>query len=333
MRHAIVGILFAAALWTSLPGMTRLAIDAVSFFPLSPEERLERVFGSYYTSILRIRSQLRPEEPVALSTRLVERDINGVIFANYYLYPRPTRLYASLDGYRTTVLSDPSQPKKLVRMDLGRTPEARLMTYLDVRHEEVSETRVVRDPKPGTAAFRECIVPIALAIDGQPGNAWLTEGVIVSDEDASVTLTFFPGGDAKTFVLRARQPLILGDPVYAIASRLDVGWLRLTATAPVRAGFWYVNRGLAHAVSLPLLDRMPPLPQRVAGGERLWILNPADHAVDVVVNGERHVIDAHALAALASREHNEIAGDQPVLAFSARKTNGREIFQWPEGLQ
>jgi len=333
MRQAVVGILFAAALWTSLPRMTRLALDAAKFARLAPEERMERVFGSYYTSILRIRSQLRADEPVGLSARLVERDINGVVFANYYLYPHPTRYYGSLDEYRSTVISDPSQPKRIVRMDLSRTPEARLMTYLDIRREEMSETRVVRDPKPGAGAFRECIVPIVLAIDGQPGNAWVTEGVIVSEVDAAVTMTFFPGGESKTIALRARQPLFLGDVVYAVASRLDVGWLRLTATAPVRAGFWYVNRGLAHAVSLPLVEAMPPLPQRVAGGERLWVLNPADRAVEVVVNGERHAIDAHALAVLASAEHNEVAGEGPVLAFSARKENGREIFQWPEGLQ
>lgn len=333
MRRAVVGILFAAALWTSVPRMTRLALDAAKFFPLSHEQRMSRALGSYYTSILRIRVHLREEEPVGLSPRVVERDLNGLIFANYYLSPHPTRYYESLDAYRGTVLTDPSQPKKLVRMDLSRTPEARLMTYLDIREEEVSETRVVRDPKPGAAAFREFVVPIALAIDGQPGNAWVTEGVIVSEVDATATLTFFPGGEAKTFALRARQPLILGDAVYAVASRLDVGWLRLTATAPMRAAFWYVNRGLAHAVSLPLLDKMPPLPQRVAGGERVWILNPADHAVEVVVNGKRHVVDAHALAALASAEHNEIRGQQPVLAFSARKQNGRELFQWPEGLR
>jgi hypothetical protein len=333
MSRAVVGILFAAALWSSVPRMTRLALDATRFFPLSPELRMERALGSYYTSILRIRAHLRPEEPVGLSTRLLERDIDGAIFANYYLSPNPTRLYATLDDWRTTVLIDPLQPKKLVRIDLGRTPEARLMTYLDIRAEEVSETRVVRDPKPGSVAFRECVVPIALAIDGQPGNAWVTEGVIVSDVDATATLTFFPGGESKTFALRARQPLILGDAVYAVASRLDIGWLRVGATAPVRAGFWYVNRGLAHAVSLPLFDGIPTLPQRVAGGEKLWILNPADRAVDVVVNGERHVVDAHALAALASAEHNVIAGEQPVLAFSARKQNGREMFQWPEGLR
>jgi len=333
MRRAVVGILFAAALWTSLPRMTRLALDAAKFAPLSPEQRLERVFGAYYTSILRIRSQLREEEPVGLSARDMERDNNGVVFANYYLYPRPTRYYESLDVWRSTVLIDPSQPKKLVRMDLSRTPEARLMTYLDVRAEEVAETRVVRDPKPGAAALREFVVPIVLAIDGQPGNSWLTQGVVVSEMDAAATLTFYPSGEAKTFMLRARQPLMLDDAVYAIASRLDIGWLRLTATAPVRAAFWYVNRGLAHAVPLPLFDRIPPLPQRVAGGERLWVLNPADHAVDIVVNGERHVIDAHALASLASAEHNEVAGHGQVLAFSARKENGREIFQWPEGLQ
>ena len=328
-RHAVVAILFAAALWTSLPRMTRLVLDAARLVPLSYEQRRERVIGPYYASIQRIWSRLGVREPIGLSMRDAERDVGGLVFANYYLYPRATRYYENLDAYRKTVLVDPTQPERLVRIDLGRTPEARLMTYLDIRHEEVSESRVVRDPRPGAEAFREFVVPIALAIDGQPGSAWLTEGVIVSDVDASVTLTFLPGGESKTFALRAREPLILGDVVYAIASRLDTGWIRVSATSPVRAGFWFVNRGLRHAVPLPLFASMPPFPQQVAGGEKLWVLNPSDHAVSISANGESRLIDAHALAALASAAQNEITADQPVLAFSADKIDGRERFHWP----
>ena len=328
MRHAVVGILLAAALWTSLPRMTRLVRETIALAPLSYEARRERLFGAYYTSILRIRSQLRAGEPVGLAPR-ADRDVNGVMFANYYLYPRITRFYWNLDDYRKTVFSDPAQPKKLVRMDLGRGPEARLMTYLDVRAEEIAETPVVRNPKPGAAAFREFVVPIALAIDGQPGSAWLTEGVIVADAGATATITFFPRGDSKTFALRAHQPLLLGDAVYAVASRLDVGWLRVTATSPVRASFWFVNRHLKHAVALPLYDAMPLFPQRVASGEKLYVLNPANDAVDVAVNGERHAVSAHALATFASAAQNEVTASQPVLAFSGRKENGREVFDWP----
>ncbi len=329
LRHAVIGVLLAAALWTSLPRMTRLVADTFRFLPLSYEQRRERVLGPFYTSIRRIRSQLRADEAVGLSTRVVEDDISGAVFANYYLYPRTARLYASLDAYRITVLSDPAQPKKLVRIDTARSPEARLLSYLDVRHEEVSESRIVRDPRPGAEESREFIVPIALAIDGQPGNAWLTEGVIASTADATATLTFLPSGETKSFAGRAGEPLILGDAVYTIASRLDVGWIRVTATSPVRARFWFVNRGLRHAVPLPLFDRLPPRPQHVGGGEKLWILNPSDRAVNVVVNGERHVIEAHALTAVASAAENEIAAEEPVLAFSADKVDGRERFHWP----
>jgi hypothetical protein len=263
-----------------------------------------------------------------------KRDAGAAVFANYYLYPHRTRFYPSLDDYRRTVLDDPAQAKRLVRVDASRTAEARLMTYLGIREEELAETPVVRDPKPSAEAHRELIVPIAVAIDGQPGNAYLTEGVIVSDVDTAVTLTFFPGGASKTFALRAREPLVLRDVVYTITSRLDAGWLRLTAPVPVRAGFWFVNRGAKHAVPLPLFERLPASPQRVAGGEKLWILNPADHAIDVDVSGTRQRIEPHALATFGAAPQssiapNSIVGDQPFLAFSTRKENGREIFQWP----
>ena len=43
MRHAVVGILLAAALWTSLPRMTRLVRDAIEALPQTYEERRARV--------------------------------------------------------------------------------------------------------------------------------------------------------------------------------------------------------------------------------------------------------------------------------------------------
>ncbi|HKR65561.1 MAG TPA: hypothetical protein VJZ00_17660 [Thermoanaerobaculia bacterium] len=326
MRSRVVlAILFAAAAWTSLPRMTRASIDAFHLARLPYEQRRD----SFCHSIQRIRAQLHDGEMVGISMRDPSRDAGAAVFANYYLYPHPTRFYRSLDDYRRTVIDNPSQPKKFVRLDLGRTHDARLMTYLEIRAEEVAESPVVRNPKPSADAHRELVVPMALALDGQPGNAYLTEGVLESDADAQVTLTFFPSGESKTFALRAHEPLILRDVVYTITSRLDAGWLHMTSSTPARAAFWFVNRRLKHAVPLQLFEQMPSSPQHVTGGEKLFVLNPADHAIEVDVNGEARSIAAHALATLASAPQNTITANEPFLAFSTRKENGREILQWP----
>jgi hypothetical protein len=325
----VLAALFATALWSSVPRVIHASREAIERWPLSYEQRREQALGAFYESVQRIRVELPPDETVGISLRDSRLDAGAAVFANYYLYPHPTRFYESLDQYRARVLDDPTQPTTLVRIDTERTAEARLMTYLGVRQEEVAEAPVVRDPKPSAEAHRELIVPFAVAIDGQPGNTYLTEGVLVSDVDTVVTLTFFPGSVSKTFALRAHEPLILRDAVYTIVSRLDAGWLRVAAPVPIRAAFWFVNRGRRHAVPLPLFEKLPPSPQRVAGGEKLWILNPADRAIDVDVSGKPQHVEPHALATLGPTPQVSIASSQPFLAFSARKENGREIFQWP----
>ncbi|HUP61773.1 MAG TPA: hypothetical protein VNA69_15285 [Thermoanaerobaculia bacterium] len=309
--------------------MLRLVRETIALAPLAYEERRARVAGPFYSSLRSVRAELGANETAGISMRDTRRDVTNAVFANYYLYPHRTRFFGSLDDYRVMVLVDPAHPKRLVRIDTARTSEARLMTYNEVRHEEVLETPIVRDPKPGATALTDAIVPMALAIDGQPGNAYLTDGVLLSDLDATATLTFFPTGESKTFALRARQPLVLRDVVYQITKRLDAGWLRVSATAPVRASFWFVNRGLRHAVALPLFERTPPLPQRVAGGERFWILNPNDAVANVAVDGTPHSIAPHSLTQLPARAMNEVTADRDVLAFSAARTNGRERFNFP----
>lgn len=328
-RRAIVAILFASALWTSLPRMIRSAREAIYLALWPYEARRVRVLGPFYRTLHRARTQLGANEIAGISMRDVERDITNGVFASYYLYPRRTKLFGSLDDYRVMALVDPSHPKRLLRIDTARDADVRLMTYNEVRHEEALASPLVHDGKPGGVAFQEAIVPMALAIDGQPGNAYLTDGVLVSEVDATATITFFPSGESETFELRARQPLVVRDVVYAIAKRLDAGWLGVSATAPVRASFWFVNRGLKHAVSLPLYAQLPPFPQRVAGGERFWVLNPNEVAAVVHVNDVGHLVAPHALVQLPARAENEVSADRPVLAFSASKTKGRERFHWP----
>jgi len=326
--RGVIAILFATALWTSLPRMFQASMDATRQMPHGYEHRRAQVLGPFHVSVQRIRATLRDGEAVGISLAQPERDMGAAVFANYELYPHPTRFYASLDDYRRDA-HDPLQPKKLVRIDLGRTGEARLLSYLDVRHEEVSASPVIRELNASAEAHREWIVPMALAIDGAPGNAYLTDGVLVSDADTTATVTFFPSNESKTFALRAREPLIVRDVVYAITSRLEVGWLRVTSPVPLGAGFWFVNRGAKHAVQLPLFSRVPQSPQRVAGGKKLWILNPSDRAITVVVNGAPLPIAPRALATLGSAAENVITSSEPFLAFSARTENEREIFQWP----
>lgn len=333
MRRLVLPLLLVTALWTSFPRMIELVRQSVTLLPLAYSARRDRVLGSFYPAIRRIRAEVGEDEGIGLSVRELNRDINAAIFANYYLYPRRTRLYATLDDYRTTIYSDPAQPVRFVRIDTRRTEEPRLMSYLQIRAEEVEDEPLVHDAKAGAARVSDFVVPMVLAVDGQPGNAWVTQAVFFAEVDTGATLTLYPSGETKTIALRAHQPLLLRDVVYGITSRLDSGWLHVKTTAPVRASFWFVNRGRRHAVRMPLLEALASAPQHVAGGEKLFVLNESADAANAMINGERRTISPHGFLALPSARTNVVEADHPFLAFSVSRERQREFFNWPAGVQ
>jgi hypothetical protein len=82
MRKAVVGILFATALWTSLPRMTHASLEAISLLRLPYEQRRGRMLGPFYLSIQSIRAELRENETVGISMRDPERDAGIAVLSS-----------------------------------------------------------------------------------------------------------------------------------------------------------------------------------------------------------------------------------------------------------
>jgi hypothetical protein len=185
---------------------------------------------------------------------------------------------------------------------------------------------IVKEPQASSEAHREFIVPIVAALQG--GDGYATEAIVEAEHDTRVTFTLMPSGAMKTHAVRAREPLILNDVVHESFGVMTTGWLRVRSEQPVRAAFWFVNRGRAVAASVPVITEVPSLPQRIAGGEKLWVLNPWPGATKVRVNGREVVIEGGALRQFGTEAMNEVEG--AVVAFTSMKMpDGNTVFGTP----
>jgi len=325
-RATVVG---AILLLSSLPGWMpelRRTREAVSMARRPYEARRAWANGPFWSSLAEVRRRLPGHDPVPVVMRQYQ-DVDRAVFLTYYLYPRVTRCFWSLDQYRVEAPAPPETP--LVYINVKRVDAARVMTYPEIRAEQVAEMPFSLPPL--SAAWQhELIVPFVTAYDGAPPDAYLTQAVFVSASDGAVTLTLEPDGRAATFPIRAGVPLAFRDLVYDVFKELKSGWLRVTSTVPLRAGVALVNRGRSQSAPIPLMVAIPPLPRRVAGGDRLWLLNAENRDAAVTVNRASVTLPPHALLSMPSAAMNEIGGTAAVLPFSSRKLpNGNTSFVWP----
>ena len=293
-KSKALAVFLGAALF-SLPGAVRLVQRTIELAPLRHEERRARELGESYTSLRAIEKTLPPGDVNVLL--IGPNAIDRGIFINYYLYPRVAHLYASAPG-RPLLVTEATGPVR-------RT--------------------IVKEPRASSGAHREFIVPIVTALQG--GDGYATEAIVAAERDTRVTFTLMPSGTTKTYVVRAREPLILNDVVHESFGVMTTGWLRVRSEQPVRAAFWFVNRGRAVAASVPVITELPSLPRRIAGGEKLWVLNPGTSAVTARVNGREEVVEGGALRQFAAERMNEVDG--PVVAFTSMKMpDGNTRFVW-----
>ena len=288
--------LFLGAALFSLPGAIRLARRVIELAPLPYEQRRARELGEFYTSLRAIEKTLPPGDVNV--TLIGPNAIDRAIFINYYLYPRVSHLYASTPG-RPLLATEATGPVR-------RT--------------------IVKEPRASPDAHREFIVPIVTALEA--GDGYATEAVIEAERETRVTFTLMPSGATKTVAVRGR--LVFNDLVHEAFGVMTTGWLRVRADEPVRAAFWFVNRGRAVAAEVPLLSEPIaelPAPQPIAGGEKLWVLNPGAAAVTVRINGREEIIEGGALRQFGAQPRNDVQG--PVIAFtSAKMPDGNTRFAW-----
>jgi hypothetical protein len=325
-RAALLGgLLVLSALPGWLPELRRTS-EAAALVRLPYGARRARVNGAIWRSATEVARRFPAETRIPIIMRRAQ-DVDRVVFLNDYLYPRTTHAYWSLDQYRAEAPAPPETP--LVYIDVRRNDGARVTTYPEIRAEQMEEEPFIPTPLSSEAA-RNLILPFATSFDGAPPDSYVTQAVFVSDSDGTLTLTLEPDGRAWIVPLHAGEPLASRDLVYDAYRVLMSGWIRVTATVPVRAGAALVNRGRHRSAPIRIFTAVPPPPRRVAGGDKLWLLNEDRHETSVVVNGTRMTLPPYELQSMPSASMNEIDGSASVLPFTSRKLpDGNTQFVWP----
>jgi hypothetical protein len=327
--HLLGVVLVSSALLANGGNLCRITRDAWQLRKLSRNARRERVFPALFAAVHQVERDLPPSETVPILMR-TPRDVDCAVFLTYYVYPRSTKYCWSLDQYR---FEAPRPPEALIAYaDLSHADAARMMTYAQIRDEQIRDTPPLAEPLSEEAS-QEFIVPFVTAIDGAPGDDYMTQADFLATGDGSLSLTLQPSGKVASLPLHAHQRVALRDVVYENFGVLTSGWLRVKTTTPVHAAAWLINRGQGNHVSVPLFSELPVMPQHVGAGDRLWVLNAEDTDTSVVVNGTRVEIPPRGLISFYSAPHtNEVAAAAHILAFASRKLpDGNTHFEWPRG--
>ena len=326
MVRVVGALLFLTLGVTTLPRLVTLVDHARTLSALPYEARRERQMGSWYASIAALRRALPASEPVALVSP--PRDTEAAVFANYYLFPIRTRLFAGRDNYRDST-PDPTRPKTIVYVTSER---AERTTYDVLRDRDLgSGRRVVQVPKLSDPATT-FVLPLAASLDGAAPDTYVTEATLVnaSSTVASVRATFWPKGIGRTITVMPGATASYYDFVHQLFGVMDRGWIRIDSSQPLRAAFYFANRGRDDAALLPNAAGAMTV---VEGGPlyrdtKLFVVNPNDTSVTAVIAGASIPIDPHAFVSWPIAKVPLISGN--VYAFvTTRQLNGRTDFLWP----
>jgi hypothetical protein len=320
-------LLFLSLAATTLPRLIALVNNARTLLPLRYDARRERQMGPWYTSIETLRRELPRNEPVALIAP--PRDVDSAVFANYYLYPIRTRLYVGRNNYRNAT-PDPTRPKTIVAVSGER---AERTTYDVLRdHDLRAGHRVVAAPKL-SEPLTTFILPIAASLDGPAPETFVIEATIVNPNraPADVRVSFWPKGMARTMTIAPGATASYYDLVHQLFGVMDRGWMRLDSSQPVRAAFYFANRGRGDATLLPNVTgaataiAAAPLHRDT----KLFVLNSNDTRATAVIGQESIPLDPHAFVSWPITTTPRVSGN--VYAFvTTRELNGRTDFLWPQ---
>ena len=323
-------LLFASLAAPTLPRLARIAKDDRKLAPLPMRERRLAVFGSFYESVLRLKKTLPPDAAVAITTR-DQRDVDTALFLSYYLYPRKTQVYAGSFGLRRyRQRPDGEREPVLLHVDRLASPGPRQMTYGEIRFEDLGDQPLVADPHLGGIGST-IVVPLATSFDGPWPDQYATEATFVNppDDAARVRLTLMPQQIVKELTIAAGEKRVMRDVVWETFGSMESGWLLVSTSKPLRASFYFVNRGRGDATRLPLVSIEPQVDADF-DGEKLWLLNPRTEAVTVQVGEEVVTVPPRTqLTRPLGGGAVHVEGD--VFAFTSTKdaASGRTRFVWP----
>jgi hypothetical protein len=324
-RRVLFAAVFFSLAWTTLPALVNLTRKAVDMRRLSMDQRRAKVMGPFYDSVLRLNRSIPRGETVAIV--LPQRfDINPALFFNYYAYPRRTRIYDNLRAYRDA----PERPRRIIRADENATEQLREMTYEQFRAAVIGKDHVSGFELPEDT-IREGIVPVAASVRGAGPDVFTTEAVMAnpSSVPVRVTVEILPFRRTAEIVLEPQQQRTWNDFVYEVFDVMDQGWVRFRADAPVRARFWFVNRGRRDAAPLPFLRPVTRAELDAPLGSRLWVVNPNAWLIGVFINDDGHVVQPLNWSWLPKSGPLVIKGESPFVVFvSWRDSDGRSHFAW-----
>jgi hypothetical protein len=326
MARIAGALLFLSLVATTLPRLIALVNTARTMLPLRYDARREAQMGPWYASVKKLRRQLPANQPVALIA--APRDIDSAVFANYYLFPIRTRLFVGRDNYRNAA-NDPTLPKTIVAVSSAR---AERTTYNILRDRDLrAGRRVVAAPQLGAPATAFTL-PIAASLDGPAPETFVIEATIVnpSGDPAELRVTLWPKGIVKTISIPPGATAAYYDLVYQLFGVTDRGWMRIESSRPLRGAFYFANRGHGDATLLPNAAAPATAIASVPlhRDSKLFVINPNDAPVKVMVGAELIPIDPHAFISWPITTVPRVSGD--VYAFvTTRELNGRTDFLWP----
>lgn len=301
--------------------------DTIRLQPLAYTERRVRKLGPFYSSVLRLRTQVGPDEPLALIT--ADANVDAALFANYYLYPHPLRIYPGRAAYRNSA-ADPSRPRTLV--EVGDLVER--TTYGEMRNRELRTQPRLSTALPLSEPRRRFVIPIAASIDGPFPDTYVLEGTMQNQGEsaAMVEIQFFPSDRTSRITIPPRSSFGWYDLIYQQFGVMQIGWLEVRSSEPVAGVFAFVNRGRSDVVSLPLdVHAGPQLAGSVSGRDtKLWLLNLRNQPVTAGIGSDAITVNAHDLVARPLSGPIPVIRAEGIYAFaSTRNEEGLTRFLWP----
>jgi len=326
LTRIAAALLFLSLAASTLPRLIAIVNNARTLRPLTYEARRERQMGPWYASIEKLRHALPKKEQIALIAP--PRDLDAAIFANYYLYPIRTRLFAGRNAYRNAA-PDPTRPNVIVAVNAlhAERTEYHILRDRDLRTgHRVVTTPQLSDPR---TTF---ILPLASSVDGPSPDTFLIEATLANPNatPAEVRATFWPKGLVRTIPIPPHATAAYYDFVYQLFGIMSGGWMRVESSQPVRAAFYFANRGRGDATLLPNASEATAIaPGTLYRDTKVFIINPKDTRATAILNGESISFDPHAFMSKPIASLPVVSGD--VYAFvTTRELNGRTNFLWPQ---
>jgi hypothetical protein len=319
-------LLFLSLAATTLPRLVALVSNARALLPLRYDARREPQMGPWYASVKALRRELPANEAVALVA--APRDVESAVFANYYLYPIRTRLFRGRNEYRNSA-NDPTLPKTIVAVNADRVERT---TYDALRDRDLrAGHRVVAAPQLGERSTT-FILPMAASLDGPAPETFVIEATIANPNPTAAELraTFWPKGMVKTMTIAPGATIAYYDFVHQLFGVTDRGWMQLESSQPLRAAFYFANRGHGDATLLPNVTGAATeiVAAPIYRDTKLFVLNPNDTPGTIVVAGNPFPIAPHAFLSWPVTNVPRVSGN--VYAYVAtRQLNGRTDFLWP----